>query len=149
VPETAINYEQQDYAAVSEALGGWVPSPLPSSNWRGAIHEIESLQPQPEPSSDLANPTCFLVWDLTYSKFEPCMDTMAAPVRWGEITTVVYSQPGADIGPVLAIVSGVRAMFAAASMGNMIVSPDLAMPQRVGRRGSWYLRGLRIPFAAG
>lgn len=149
MPTPAATYEQADYAVVSEALGGWTPSPAPSANWKGVVHEIESFPTDPAPVADLSNPTCFVVWDLTYERFDVAMDTSAAPVRFGYISTVTYSQPGADMGPVLAVAAGLRGLFAPVAFGHLRVSPDLALPRRIGRRGPWYLRGLLIPFASG
>ncbi len=146
---SSADWEALDFAAVSALLSGWVPSPLPSTNWKGIVHESEDFDPQPAPSRDASQPTVFAVWDLDYTKLDPSMDSTEAAPRWGEVIVGIYSQPGALIGPILAAAQALRALFVNDPAARLSFSPDLALPRRVGRKGPWYVRGLRIPFCTG
>lgn len=145
----ATDFEVDDYTYVADFLDGWIPSPLPSDNWRGIVAENRSLDPAPAPTGDRGAPTLFLVWALEYDELHGCMDPTQAPVRRGRWLGAAYSEPSAGRGHVLRLFQEVREHVEAQPEGRLIFFTDEARTRRVGLQGDWYVDALEIPFAGG
>lgn len=146
---SATDYRAVDEAEIEALLDGYAPDPaLSTSNWRGVAPPNRYLNPEPQASTDEANPTMFVIPTVHYDprSIEGGFEG-GDPYREGWVDFAGHVDPGSGIGLFAQHVwPTLLAKFAAAVSARLVFLIENAVPIRVGRRGDWYVDGFRVPF---
>lgn len=137
-----------DYLEVENLIIGWTPDE-PPPGWKGVALPNRRLDPEPEPTGVLEQPTTYAIVRLVYEASENGYDGDADPFRTGHLEAVAYTEPGAGVGGVNSVLDQLLALLGETDGERLCLRPDEAAPIPGGMRGVWWMEGVRIPFSGG